>query len=276
MIYRDYIETEIADHCNLRCKECSHHSPYLRRGFYELGQYQKDVAALAKVLHVKGLRIMGGEPFLNRKLLTYVAIARDCGLADAIGVCTNGTLLDQVGEKVMAAVDFLDINTYPLAEKLQTRVDGNIRRLQAIAPHKIKIVRNTDSRVSDSLVRNTDSGLVRDIWRGCHIKLRCHAFYKGHYLRCMISRRKGPFLAAMGVSEIQPLLDPRVDGLSLTTDHLEEALADFIDSDEPLHACAWCLGTSGRRLPHRQIQVNDTMIQTMEELVGNLDLRRLQ
>jgi hypothetical protein len=270
MIYREYIETEIADHCNLRCKDCSHHSPYMSRGFYEMRQYKEDVAALTKVLHVQGFRIVGGEPFLNRQLLTYVAIARDYGLADAIGVCTNGTCLGGVGEEFMAAIDFLDINTYPLGKKIQTKVDRDTRRLQEIAPHKIKIVRNIDSRVSDSLVRNTDDDLVRDIWRSCHIKRRCHAFYKGYYLRCMISRRKGQFLSAMGVREIE-LLDPRTDALSLTTEHLEDALVEFIGSDKPLRACAWCLGTSGRRLPHRQLRTDDKMIQTMEALVENLE-----
>jgi molybdenum cofactor biosynthesis enzyme MoaA len=133
MIYRDYLEADIVDYCNLRCKDCSHHSPYMDRSVYELDQFTEDVKNLSKALHLEKFRILGGEPLLNHDLVKYIQVLRKYNLADNIGICTNGILLDLVNEELLAQMDFLDVSLYlDLPELVKEKVLINIKILFAI------------------------------------------------------------------------------------------------------------------------------------------------
>lgn len=273
MIHREYLEADIIDYCNLKCNHCSHHSPYMDAGVYELDQFTNDVKNLAKVLHVDKFRILGGEPLLNHDLIKYIQVLRKYNLADNIGICTNGTLLNVVDEKLLAQMDFLDVSLYPnLRKPTREKVLGNIKRLLAIDETKITVEEWGYFRTTETLIENRDKKLVKNIWNACYVKSLAHAIYKGYYVRCTASQNKGKFLKKMGIKGIKNLLIIGKDGLNLNTPNLEEALINYIKSDTPLEACKWCLGISSKKTPHCQRdEQNQNRVQTQKELENTLD-----
>lgn len=273
MIYREYLEADIIDQCNLKCSHCSHHSPYMDAGVYDLNQFENDVKNLARVLHVNKFRILGGEPLLNCNLIKYIQILKKYNLADNIGICTNGILLDLIDKKLLTEMDFLDISFYPsLKEPLRKKVMRNIKRLLSIDKTKITVEEWKYFRKTETLVENKDEKLVKKIWDACYVKDLAHAIYKGYYVRCTASQNKGKFLKKMGVKDIGNLLVPGRDGLSLNTPNLEDALINYIESNKPLGACKWCVGTSSKKIAQFQKDnQNQNRIQTQEELENALD-----
>lgn len=273
MIYREYLEADIVDYCNLKCMHCSHHSPYMDRSIYELGQFENDVKNLAKVLHVDKFRILGGEPLLNRNLVRYIEILRRYNLADRIGICTNGILLDMVDKALLSKMDFLDVSLYPnLLGVMRDKILRNIDRLFAVDETKITVEEWKYFRITETLVENKNEELVKKIWSACYVKSLAHAMYKGYYVRCTASQNKGKFLRKMGVRGIDNLLVPGKDGLCLNTPNLEEVLIKYIESDTPLEACKWCLGISSKKISHYQRDgQNQNRVQKQEELENILD-----
>lgn len=273
MIFREYLETDIIDNCNLRCQHCSHHSPFMDKGVYDLNQFENDVRKLSKVLHVEKFRILGGEPLLNPNLKKYLEIASKYNLADNIGVCTNGTLLDLVDEELLSGMDFLDISLYlSMGKPFLEKIWKNINRLLSIDKTKISVEEWRYFRTAETLVENKDEKLVRKIWNSCYVKDGAHAIYKGYYVRCTASQRKGQFLKKMRVAGAENLLVPGAGGLNLNIANLEEKLIKYINSDIPLEACKWCLGVSSKRIQHLQRdEQNQSRIRTQEELRNALD-----
>ena len=50
------LEYNLADHCNLSCRECSHLSPYIRKYFASIESFERDLSRLAEVLFIEVLR----------------------------------------------------------------------------------------------------------------------------------------------------------------------------------------------------------------------------
>jgi cyclic pyranopterin phosphate synthase len=99
------LRLSVTDRCNLRCEYCMPEENYawLPRG--DLLHYG-EIRALVDVfisLGVDKVRITGGEPLLRRELPRFVAmLASRPGLAD-LALTTNGVLLADQGEALLAA-----------------------------------------------------------------------------------------------------------------------------------------------------------------------------
>lgn len=93
----DYIEFHISDHCNLNCAYCTHFSPLAETYFYELEGFKKDIIQLSKLtdFYIKDIRILGGEPLLNKRCSEYLAFTRKFFPTSKISLVTNGLLLQQ-------------------------------------------------------------------------------------------------------------------------------------------------------------------------------------
>ncbi len=266
MLTREYLETEIINHCNLACMECSHHSPYMERGGYPIGEFTRDVNQLARVMRVKEFRLLGGEPLLAENLLDYVNALRQSGLAQRIGVCTNGILLRKVDEKILDQLDVLEVSLYPVDAPIRKVIENNIARLEQYDRNKIKVNIINQFRLTSQVFENPDKDLVKNIWEDCWIKDKTQALYRGYYFKCLISQRKGHFLNQMNGSCEQKLLNPATDGVSIYADDFPTNLIRYLASATPLYACNWCMGTSGKLVDHVQNHHNQNTIKDLEEL----------
>jgi hypothetical protein len=254
MIRHNRVGADLADHCNLACDHCGQHSPFLGQKFYALDRFKEDVDALAKVMHVSRFDLVGGEPLLNPQILAYAGHVKGSGFADRITLITNGILLGKCDPALFGSITDVEVSLYPLSASVQERVRESIRALRSAHPHVRVTLHHQNSFVGTELFQKIDDKvLVREIFRRCYRKSSCNHIYEGYFFRCAATRHIPQFLNAFGIVDANYLNDAGIDRVFLGSANLEERLVRFISSKDPLRSCSWCLGTSGKRQAHRQV-----------------------
>ena len=82
-----YLEVHLCDHCNLKCKLCSHYCNLVQSEiFTDLKQYKKDINELAKKLNIKTIRLMGGEPLLNPDIEEFFKVFKEALIACNVSI----------------------------------------------------------------------------------------------------------------------------------------------------------------------------------------------
>ncbi|MCR5701973.1 MAG: radical SAM protein [Lachnospiraceae bacterium] len=125
--YLDYLEFHTNDHCNLNCKHCNNYSNLVDGEVYtDYEQFSKDVARLKELVgHVHLIRILGGEPLLNKDTYRFVKLMRETYPYSEIRIVTNGTLIDKVDDRLIQTMKecnvIFDISAYPV---MFDRIDG--------------------------------------------------------------------------------------------------------------------------------------------------------
>lgn len=105
-----YIEVNLTDACNLKCKGCTHFSSlYEESSIYPLYDYEKDLRKLRNAGQIFRLRLLGGEPFLIKNLHEYIRITREIFPESMIEIVTNGLLVTKVKQEIMMAIRDYDI-----------------------------------------------------------------------------------------------------------------------------------------------------------------------
>lgn len=92
---RFWLEVNLADHCNLNCRCCDHFSPIAEETFLDYEQYVKDIKRLAELTdnHIGIMKLQGGEPLLNERVIDFVKITRQVFPKTRIFFFTDGILL---------------------------------------------------------------------------------------------------------------------------------------------------------------------------------------
>ncbi len=90
-----HLEFHLADHCNLKCKGCTHFSNLVKKAeFADMEQYRKDIRRLSELFdNIKEIHLMGGEPLLNPDVEGYIRITREAFPYAEIAIATNGLLI---------------------------------------------------------------------------------------------------------------------------------------------------------------------------------------
>src|SRR5689334_13886640 len=101
------VEYPVSQHCNLSCAHCDHASPLLPAKFADVGQYERDLERLSRVLCAEEFRLIGGEPLLHPDVLRLLEIARASGIAASITLVTNGLLLRSAPPALWELIDTL-------------------------------------------------------------------------------------------------------------------------------------------------------------------------
>lgn len=245
------LEYNLVDHCNYACEDCSHLSPWLRPRKAGLESFRADLAALARVYHVRRLRFVGGEPFLHPELLGFVRAARESGVADQIQICTNGSLVDRVDEAVFGEIDLLSVSWYPDARLDEEKV-ARIRALCRRYGTRLRLERIDRFRAMRLDHPNPDPALVQEVYDTCQIAHAwyCQTFADGVFYLCSRPLYTNAYLDRKGLEA--PNLRA-LDGVPLHTPDLQARLLASLGTRAPLASCAWCLGTVGRYQPWRSL-----------------------
>jgi hypothetical protein len=255
------LEYNVVEHCNYSCDQCSHFSPYLRQGFPALASFERDLGALAPLYHVGRFRFVGGEPLLRKDIADFIAAVARSGIADGIEICTNGSLLATVDDAVFRGIDRLSISWYPDARCDQGKIDLARRKCADFGVRlKVeKIDRFRSMQVDRPL---EDAQLVDRIFRSCLIahSWGCQTFHEGRFYLCSRAIFTGAYLQKPGLRD-PGLREPgRVapdfiadDGCPLHEPDLLARLAVYLNRQEPLKSCAYCLGTVGKYAAWRQL-----------------------
>ena len=249
-ILREAVEYSVVDHCNLRCAGCDHAAPQLTRRFADPEAFAADMEALSRHLHVRVLRLLGGEPLLHPALDAFVRKAQKAAIANQIMLWTNGLLLHKVPRELLQSFDIVRVSLYPHVH-VQADLDDLARDLAERSTRLEVVVIN---RFQHQLLNDPieDLKLVRRTYLRCKDahSLSCHTVYQGRYYKCAKAPVLEPRLAGCGIE----VSNRDGDGVALHGNpSLGEDLARYLLSREPLIACTWCLGTDGTSFCHHQL-----------------------
>lgn len=133
-----YLEYEVCRHCNLKCKGCSHYSNLVRKpDFADADHFRKNLLRLRELFdNIEVLRLIGGEPFLNRNIGQFVSAAKEIFPDTYVCIVSNGLLIPGLGDEVLESVRAggasVQISNYPptaaMAGKIAQRLkDAGIR-----------------------------------------------------------------------------------------------------------------------------------------------------
>jgi hypothetical protein len=137
------------------------------------------------------------------------------------------------------------VSVYPGYEP---SADGLAQWRTMAAQHDVDIlIRHYDHfRESYSEIGTEDTGLVSRIYRTCliaHVWL-CHNVIDGVFYKCPQSH----FVALAGGPAAR-------DGVAITEDtDFPARLLAYLNDDQPLRSCRYCLGAVGQRIPHTQVR----------------------
>jgi organic radical activating enzyme len=250
------VEFAAADHCNLRCSGCSHMSPFTKPRLAAEDELLRDMGRLATAMFADEIRILGGEPLLNPRIIPILQAARASGIAARVVLTTNGLLLHKMPGEFWRNVDRVNLSLYPGARPTDEHIQQS---------HKIAEQSGTEILVSEySSFRTTvvtephrADAITAMIFRTCknaHL-YHCHMVHAGWLYKCACPSVLREFSENIGHSAY----DPNHDGFDIhvATD-LRNQLWDFLTDSKPLDACRYCLGYVGYEQPHHQLSVAET------------------
>ncbi len=95
------IQFVVTERCSLKCLDCSHLMQYYQQPQdFELCKYKEAFDCLVEQAdYIAELRILGGEPFMNRDMGKVIAWYHDNRKIQSISVYTNGTIVP--GEDIL-------------------------------------------------------------------------------------------------------------------------------------------------------------------------------
>lgn len=272
MYEADSIEIDITEHCNLRCAQCTHNAPYFKTSdtHYTLEQFKKDIDILSNKIHFNAIRLVGGEPLLNNDLVEMLEHITNSKITNQIVLVTNGILLSDTPRRVFELVSSVRVNIYPLsADKMQSVKDG-VLSLRSSHP-ELDVITNVTNYFSktNTIEKITDEALVNKIYSKCIARVDGFNLFNGRIYRCYASRRKYKYLKQhqhLIKDDFEYLNNPDLDAIRITTETSDKDFHDFFVQSAPPVACQWCLGCSGKQLPHKQLQDFTNDIATLKDL----------
>lgn len=126
-----HIEINLADHCNLNCKCCSHFSALFEPRYISVEELLYDLEQIKmKFTHVLNLYLMGGEPLLNKNLSEIIVQSRKALIDTRIVIVTNGILIPRLDGSVLNTIRennvHIDISEYIPTHKLMPQIQEKL------------------------------------------------------------------------------------------------------------------------------------------------------
>jgi hypothetical protein len=224
-----YVETHLADHCNLNCKGCGHFSPIASEKFCDLQQLERDLQRLAELLHVARLRLMGGEPLLHPNVAEACSIARKHLPNSTVVIVTNGVLLPKMGAEFWQSCRenriVLEVTSYPVTLDLE-----RIRRLAEDEQVRLLVQQCVEFfSVFDLSEAQNPEGVMR-----CRPNYYCPFLYEGALYACALPATAQYFNSKYGTALSQE------GAIRIHDDEMTgRRILALLDSPVPL--CRYCL-----------------------------------
>lgn len=250
MIAVKSLEIHVSYHCNLSCKGCSHMTPLEKEKFIDENDIYDKLKILSKCLHCEVIRLIGGEPTLNKNLADIAKNIKKINIADKIAIATNGIFIDRLNDKVLKNIDVFEISNYHYSDYLTNKIINWAKLAKEKYNIKTYIYMYKNFRESISFKENNNKDLVKKIYDTCIVShdWQCFNVFEGYFFKCP---------QAMAISRNIENNSMNINGIKIEdSDDLEKELINYINSTEPLKACSHCLGTVGKYIELKQIPKN--------------------
>lgn len=248
------LELHVAEHCNLRCRDCDVASPLWPERLLSPGEVAETLARLRPLLRAEVLKIVGGEPLLHPELEAVLRAARDSGVGERLRVTSNGRLPRRLTDDCLRLIDELTISHYSSAPPPAAEL---ARALERAARLGVRVNLKRVDRFSATIAEapHEDLGVVQRTYDGCWLRHCSLLVRDGVFFKCTRPAYEDERLARTGQAR-RPADPPSYrdeDGVPIdAADFPARALA-YLLRREPLRACERCLGSSGPSRPHAQL-----------------------
>lgn len=230
------LEAHVVDHCNLTCDECCSLSPLLPKWIESPAQLARDLEWAAAALSPRVFKLVGGEPLLHPEIVELARLGRQ--IAPRVSVTTNGLLLMRMPDRFWDAVDALTISVYPRPKLPEAAIAERAAR----AGVEINWKRQDQFVQMTRATRSEDDAETRTIYSKCWIRERCHLVRDGMFYTCT----RPPHFATLQERDLS------ADGVRLHEGpSLRDEILTYLQREQPLEACAFCLGGNAALKPHR-------------------------
>lgn len=261
------LEVIVSDHCNIACRQCNHGSPIIKKWNLDPEKLQKDLETLGEVFRPSFVKIIGGEPLLHPKLPEICRAVRAADIAPRVLVTTNGTLLNRMNPEVWQLIDEMEISWYPDAGLKKDFFEPFRARAKE---HGVTFSLNAFPEFRRTFGRTpiSDPDLVERVFKACKIAnvWGCHTLYAGRLYRCPQS------IYAHEMTD-----ETVTEGIEISDrSSLRDDILQMITSPEPLAACRNCLGTSGKKEPHKILKRAEWQADLEQPLEDCIDYELLE
>lgn len=250
MIAVKSLEIHVSYHCNLSCKGCSHMTPLEKEKFIDEKDIYDTLKILSMYLHCDVIRLIGGEPTLNKNLADIAKNIKKINIADKIAIATNGIFIDRLNEEVLENIDVFEISNYHYSDNLTNKIINWAKKAKEKYNIKTYIYMYKNFRESISFQENNSTDLVKNIYDTCIVShdWQCFNVFEGYFFKCP---------QAMAISRNIKNNPMNINGIKIeNSNNLDMELLNYINSTEPLKACTHCLGTVGKYIELDQIPKN--------------------
>ncbi len=244
------LEAHIVDHCNLRCAACCSLSPHLPKWEVEPAALSEELRLASRALSPTWLKLVGGEPLLHTRLLECLRVAKEAHLAQIVSLTTNGFLLPRQTDEFWEMLDAITVSLYPQPALPQATIDF-IEAKAAQFDVQLNLKKQDSFVQMDRAAECTDKDENAAVWASCWLRRRCHMLREGVFYACTRPVHLGTLLDR----------DFTSDGVRLHEGAgLAAELKLYLERQEPLEACALCLGGNAQEATHRQLIKGEGMV----------------
>ncbi len=241
--YLPYLEFHVADHCNLNCAACEHYSGLVHEEKFPVySQFEKEFLKLKSFISDIGvIRILGGEPLLNKEITKYFDLTRRTYPDASINLVTNALLLRNMPDEFYKSMHVnnivINISYYPPMEAQMEKIESFLAS-KGVRWEKTPLIETFT--VKQTLVKQSDA---QKQYFNC-LQAHCHNFYEGKLAACFL-----PFMTKYFNKEFNKQLpeDGAIDLFEegLTLEQIKIRLLTAFER------CCYC--TSPKEIPWQQI-----------------------
>ncbi|PTB97391.1 hypothetical protein C9994_03120 [Marivirga lumbricoides] len=244
-IRTESFELHIAEHCNLRCRDCCNISPLNPQKFMSVAEIEEICKFLKDTIQPDLFKIAGGEPTLHPEIDEIIRVIKHYEIAPQIRVVSNGLLVHRMSEYFWQEIDQLTISNYKSAPVKQRSLDLIKEKAKQYGfVTNVKYV----EQFNEIFVKEpfSDPTEIQRIYDDCWMRHRCHIIRNGRFYKCTRAAYMDDYL---GILKIDPQLEhstySEADGLDITAPDFKEKALHYLNNKKPLDSCRYCLGVSG-------------------------------
>lgn len=253
-IRTESFEIHVAEHCNLKCRDCCNISPFNAKKFISIEEVKTICAFVKENLLPDVLKVAGGEPTLHPQLDELLQTIKQSGAAGMIRVVSNGLLMHRMTDVFWQHIDQLTISNYvsaPVKPKLLEQIKEKARQFEVVL--NIKYIDQFNEIFVDDAI--ADKERVQEIYNDCWMRHRCLIVRNGYFYKCTRAAYMNDFLQIKEKSiDVGSSTYSLEDGIAITDAVFQEKAIDYLNALQPLLSCEYCLGVSGNLRENIQLK----------------------
>lgn len=253
-IRTESFEIHVAEHCNLKCRDCCNISPFNAKKFISLEEVREICDFVKNNLNPDVLKVAGGEPTLHPQLDELLQEIKKSGAAKVVRVISNGLLMHRMTDVFWQHIDQLTISNYvsaPVKPKLLEQIKAKARQFEVVL--NIKYIDQFNEIFVDDAI--ADKARIQEIYNDCWMRHRCLIVRNGIFYKCTRAAYMNDFL----LIKDKPVMAGNSsysaeDGIAINDVAFKEKALAYLNTTTPLLSCEYCLGVSGNLRENIQLK----------------------